>query len=300
MILVTGAGGFVGRHVVRALAARGERVRALVRHAAGATMLDDIECELARGDVTDPASLRGAMAGVDAVVHLVAIIAGRPADFQRVMTAGTANVLDAAREAGVRRFLYMSALGTSAETSDRVPYYGAKWASERAVAASGIGHVILRPSFVFGHDGGVLPRFLRIARLAPVTPVIGRGTQRLQPIWVDDLAAAVGAALADRRQGGVIELGGPDVVDWNGLWRLLKDAQSTRRPALHLPLWLMRPQALLLERLPHAPLTRDQLTMLTLGDNVVSDGGAGQQALGLGEPTGLVEQVRRAVAAADT
>ncbi len=298
MILVTGAAGFVGRHVVRALADRGERVRALVRRPAGASVLDDVDCELAHGDVTDPASLRKAMEGAEAVVHLVAIIAGRPADFERVMTRGTANVLDAAGQAGVRRLIYMSALGTSEETKDAVPYYGAKWACEQAVIASGIPYAILRPSFVFGPDGGALPRFLRIARLAPVTPVIGSGTQRVQPIWVDDLARAVVTVVGDPKHGSTLELGGPDVVDWNELWRLLKDAQGTRRPALHLPTWLMRPQALLLERLPGAPLTRDQLTMLSLGDNVVSDGGASMRSLGLGELVPLAEQLRRATAAA--
>lgn len=297
MILVTGANGFVGRHVMRVLVERGERVRALVRDTAGANRLDDVDCELAVGDVTDPASLSTAVAGVEAVVHLVAIITGRPADFERVMTQGTANVIAAAREAGVGRIVYMSALGTSEQTKDTVPYYRAKWACEQAVATSGISHATLRPSFVFGPDGGALPRFLRIARLAPVTPVIGSGSQRIQPIWVDDLAGAVAAALAGPPHDGPIELGGPDVVDWNELWAMLKEAQGARRPAVHLPTWLMRPQALLLERLPGAVLTRDQLTMLSLGDNVVTDGGRSQAALGHDGLVPLAEQLRRAVAA---
>ena len=300
MILVTGAAGFVGRHVTRMLVGRGERVRALVRDAAGAARLDDVDCELAHGDVSDPVSLREALTGADAVVHLVAIITGRPADFERVMTRGTANLLTAAQEAGVGRVVYMSALGTSEQTKDSVPYYRAKWACEQAVTASGISHAILRPSFVFGPDGGALPRFLRIARLAPVTPVMGSGRQRIQPIWVDDLAGAVAATLIGPPAGGVIELGGPDVVDWNELWSLLKSAQGARRPALHFPTWLMRPQALVLERLPGAPLTRDQLTMLSLGDNVVTDGGRSQATLGLDELVSLGEQLRRATAAAST
>ena len=297
MILVTGAAGFVGRHVTRLLVGRGERVRALVRGSEGAARLDDVDCELTQGDVTDPGSLRMALSGVDAVVHLVAIIAGRPADFDRVMTQGTANLLAAAREAGAGRIVYMSALGTSEQTRDTVPYYRSKWACEQAVTTSGIPYAILRPSFVFGPDGGALPRFLRIARLAPVTPVIGSGKQRIQPIWVDDLARAVAATLTGPPGNGMIELGGPDIVDWNELWSLLKDAQGARRPALHLPTWLMRPQALVLERLPGAPLTRDQLTMLSLGDNVVTDEGRSQESLGLGELVPLDEQLRLAVAA---
>jgi NADH dehydrogenase len=293
VILVTGASGFVGRHVVRELAGAGERVRALIRGQKAAAALDGVACELAVGDVTDAASLAAAAEGCDAVVHLVAIIHGSPSDFDRVVADGAANVVAAARAAGARRLVHMSALGVSEQTKDAVPYYGAKLRAEGAVARSGLDHVILRPSFVFGADGGALPRLIRIARLAPVTPVIGHGTQRLQPIWVDDLARTVRLALG--RGEGIVELGGPDVVDWNELWRRVKSALGTRRPALHLPIWFMRPQALLLERLPSPPLTRDQLTMLTLGDNVVGDG-AGQASLGLDSLVPLDEQLRRAVA----
>lgn len=294
MILVTGATGFVGGHVVRALANAGERVRALVRDASGAGALDDVDCEVVPGDVTDAESLRAAVEGCSAVVHLVAILTGKPADFERVMTEGTQSLLDAARDAGVTRFVHMSALGTSDATKDTVPYYRAKWAVEEAVRGSGLGHSILRPSFVFAGDGGALAQFARIAKLAPVTPVIGSGTQRLQPIWADDLARAV--TLAVRSSDDLlVEIGGPDIVDWNEFWSQLKSALGTRRPTLHVPFWFMRPQAAILERLPHPPVTRDQLRMLQLGDNVVSDGGAGMTALGLGETMPLAEQLRLAV-----
>jgi NADH dehydrogenase len=296
MILVTGASGFVGRHVVRALAGRGDRVRALVRDAAGAAVLDDVDCEVARGDVTDPASLSEAASECDAIVHLVAIITGKPAAFEHVIAAGTANVVAAARDAGVRRIVHMSALGVGQATKDTVPYYRAKWSAEESVRGSGVGHAILRPSFVFGPDGGALPQFLRIARLAPVTPIVGKGTQRLQPVWVDDVARGVLLAL-DRSDTLEVELGGPDVVDWNELWPRIKLALGTTRPALHVPVWLMRPQALLLERLPSPPVTRDQLRMLELGDNVVSDGGRGMEQLGLRDLLPLDAQLSRAVAA---
>lgn len=295
MILVTGASGFVGGHVVRALAGAGERVRALVRDAHGAATLESVDCELVRGDVTDAESLRSAVEGCTAVVHLVAILVGKPADFERVMTQGTTSLLEAAVDAGVKRFVQMSALGTNEQTKDTVPYYRAKWAIEEAVRASGLSHAILRPSFVFAGDGGALMQFARIARLAPVTPVIGSGTQRLQPIWADDLARAVTLAV----RGGddvLVELGGPDVVDWNEFWSRLKAALGTRRPALHLPFWFMRPQAFMLERLPSPPVTRDQLRMLELGDNIVSDGGASMEALGLRDLLPLEEQLQRALA----
>lgn len=296
MILVTGATGFIGRHVVAELARRGRPVRALVRDARGSRAFEGLEVDLAVGDVADADSLAEAAQGTDGVVHLVAIITGRPKDFERVIATGTANVVAAAQSAGVRRFVHMSALGVGEETKDTVPYYRTKWEAEQTVTASGLSHVVLRPSFVFGRDDGALPRFVRIARLAPVTPIVGPGTQKLQPIWIDDLARAIAVAVEATAGPELIELGGPDVVDWNGLWAELKSALGTRRPSLHLPTWLMRAPALVLERLPNPPVTRDQLTMLQLGDNVVTDGGASMATLGVGELVPLAEQLQRAVA----
>jgi len=298
VILVTGAAGFVGGHVVRALVDAGERVRALVRDVSGADALEGVDCELAQGDMTDAGSLRAAVDGCSTVVHLVAILTGKPDEFERIMIEGTRSLLDAANDAGVTRFVHMSALGTGEETKDTVPYYRAKWAAEQDVRSSGIGSAILRPSFVFGPDGGALAQFSRIGKLAPVTPIIGKGDQRLQPIWADDLARAV--MLAVRRSDDLlVEIGGPDVVDWNEFWSQLKAALGTRRPALHVPFWFMRPQAALMELLPNPPVTRDQLRMLQLGDNVVSDGGAGMADLGLTDTMSLEQQLALAVGQTD-
>jgi uncharacterized protein YbjT (DUF2867 family) len=271
-VLVTGGTGFIGPHVVHALRAREEPVRALVRKPAGATRLTAWGVELATGDVTDPASLRAACEGVDTIVHLVAIIRGKPADFERVMTQGTRNVVAAAQEAGVRRIVLASALGLDERTKGAVPYFAAKWEMERAVRESGLDHVIFRPSFVFGRDGGVLPTFVRLARYSPATPIIGPGRQRLQPIWVEDLAQYYALAVTERTgTNQTFELGGPEAVSWNEFWERLKRVLGKRRPSVHVPFSLMRAQATLTERLPGAPVSRDQLTMLELGDNVVTD-----------------------------
>jgi uncharacterized protein YbjT (DUF2867 family) len=271
-VLLTGGTGFVGPHVAHALRARDVPLRALVRKTDRATRLTSWGVELAVGDVTDPASLRAACEGVDAVVHLVAIIKGRPEDFERVMAAGTRNVVAAAQEAGVRRFVLASALGLDEQSKDAVPYFAAKWEMEQAVHDSGLEHVIFRPSFVFGRDGGVLPTFVRLARFAPVTPIVGSGARRLQPIWVEDLAEYYALALDELGAANrTFELGGPDAVTWNEFWERLKRVLGVRRPSVHVPVGAMRLQAALTERLPGAPVTRDQLTMLELGDNVVSD-----------------------------
>lgn len=278
MILVTGATGFVGGHVVRALRDDDKAVRCLVRDLRRAQRLAALGCDLAEGDLTDPASLRNAVDGVEAVVHLVAIRQGKREQFERIMIQGSRDLLAAAQAADVRRFVHMSALGTSEGTKDLVPYYGAKWEMEQAVQSSAIPYVIFRPSFIFGSDGGILPTFRRLATLAPVTLIIGSGEQRIQPIWADDVAAYFVRALElDTATNRTFELGGPEVVSWNELWAQLKQALGVRRPSVHLPMALARANAIVTERLPgNIPLTRDLLKMMEAGDNVVTNDDAAQ------------------------
>jgi NADH dehydrogenase len=294
MILVTGGTGFVGSRIVHALRTEARDLRCLVRKSERAAQLDAWGCELVRGDVTDPGSLARAVDGVDAIVHLVAIITGKPEEFERVMTRGTESLVAAAEQAGVRRFVLMSALGTTEATRELTPYFRSKWAMEQTVQAAPFEHTIFRPSFVFGRDGGVLPTFLRLVRYAPVTPVVGPGTQRIQPIWVDDVAAyfaksidLVGAA------GRTFEIGGPDVVTWDGLYSRIASILGKRRAKLHLPFGLMRAQARVIEALPGpSPITPDQVRMLEAGDNVVTNDDA-QQTFEL-PLVPLDEQLRRA------
>jgi NADH dehydrogenase len=273
VILVTGGTGFVGGHVVQALHANDQDARALVRNRANGSKLETWGVELAEGDVTSPESLRRAVAGADTVIHLVAIRQGKQEQFQRVMVEGTRDLLAAAKEAGVGRFVHMSALGTTAETKDLVPYYNAKWQMEQEVKASGIPYVIFRPSFIFGPDGGILPTFAKLARLTPVTPVIGSGRQRIQPIWADDVGAYFARAVTEEAATNrTFEIGGPEAISWNEFWERLKRSRGIKRPSVHVPVGLMRINALVTERLPgNIPLTRDLLKMLEAGDNVVTD-----------------------------
>ncbi|HZT17239.1 MAG TPA: complex I NDUFA9 subunit family protein [Gaiellaceae bacterium] len=292
-VLVTGGTGFVGPKVVHALRARGRQVRALVRRPERGRHLASWGVELAIGDVTDPVSLRAAAEGCSHVVHLVAIIAGRPAEFEHVMTQGTRNVVRAAEEVGISRFVLMSALGTGEATKDGVPYFAAKWQMEQAVEASPLEHVIFRPSFVFGRDGGALPTLIRQVRWSPVVTVIGPGTQRAQPIWVDDVAAYFAQALDEPQAANrTFELGGPDVVSWNELYLRIARVLGKRRRLAHVPFGLARAGAGVAQLVPGAPLTRDQVEMLAGPDNVVASAGAVETfALPL---VPLDEQIRRA------
>jgi NADH dehydrogenase len=208
-------------------------------------------------------------------VHLVAIIRGRPQDFERVMAEGTRNVIAAAKDAGVGRFVLMSALGTTATTKDVVPYFGAKWAMEQDVTGSGLEYTVMRPSFVFGRGGGVLPTFVKQVRYSPVVTVIGSGRQRIQPIWIDDVAEyfarAVDAPAAANR---TFELGGPDVVTWDGLYETIAKVLGKRRRLLHVPASVARAGATATQWVPGAPLTNDQISMIEAGDNVAGNSDA--------------------------
>jgi NADH dehydrogenase len=273
-ILVTGGTGFVGSRIVHELRTEGRDVRALVRRPERGAHLASLGVELATGDVTDPASLAAATVGCTHVVHLVAILTGRPQDFDRVMTQGTRNVIAAAKGAGVERFVLMSALGTTASTKDVVPYFGAKFAMEQDTVASGLEYTIFRPSFIFGR-GGALATFMKQVRYSPVVTVIGSGQQRIQPIWLDDVAEHFARALeTPAATNKTFEIGGPDIVTWDELYRTIAKVLGKRRALAHIPASLARSGARATQWIPKAPLSADQVAMIEAGDNVVTNSDA--------------------------
>ncbi|HEY3920508.1 MAG TPA: complex I NDUFA9 subunit family protein [Gaiellaceae bacterium] len=293
-VFVTGGTGFVGSAVVHELRARGIETRALVRSTRKAQRLEALGVEPAYGDVTDADAVLAAMRGCTHTIHLVAIIRGRASEFERVMVGGTRNVIAGARVANVERFVQMSALGVNEQTRSLTPYFAAKWQMEHDVRASGLEHVIVRPSFVFGTSGGVLPTFVRQVRYSPVVPIIGSGKSRFQPVWLDDVAAHLAVALElPAAANRTFELGGPDQVSWDELYRRLARTMGKRRAFVHVPAGLARTGAMLTEWIPGSPLSADQVTMLEdAGDNVVREHDAGA-AFGLPRVP-LDEQLRRA------
>jgi uncharacterized protein YbjT (DUF2867 family) len=270
-VLVTGGTGFVGSRIVHALRTEGRDVRALVRRPESGAHLASLGVEPAIGDVTDAASVAAAAAGCTHVIHLVAILNGRPQDFERVMSRGTQNMLAAAKSAGIERFILMSALGTTVTTKDDVPYFGAKFTMEQDTIMSGLEYTIFRPSFVFGR-GGALTTFMKQVRYSPVVTVIGSGRQRIQPIWIDDVAEHFARALdTPTAANKTFEIGGPDIVTWDELYRTIAKVLGKRRALAHIPASLARTGALATQWIPKAPLSADQVAMIQAGDNVVTN-----------------------------
>lgn len=269
-VFLTGGSGFVGGAVARALRRRGHAIRALVRDPAGAGDLAGHGAELVRGDIIDAASLRGAPAGCDAAIHLVGIIREKgPYTFEAVHERGTANVLAAAREAGLRRFVHMSALGARPEGT---AYHRTKHQGEDHVRRAGVPFVILRPSLVFGHGSPVVRMWIRMVRASPIVPVLGDGRYRLQPVFVGDVAAAfVRAAERADLGDGVYEVAGPEVLTYDEVLDAVAQAMGKRIRKLHIPLALVWPPVRVAAalRLP-APIAPHELQML-LEENVAAE-----------------------------
>jgi uncharacterized protein YbjT (DUF2867 family) len=297
VILVTGGTGFIGSRIVHGLRAEDRPVRVLARNPKDAETHANWGCEVVEGDVTDAASLGRAVAGCEAVIDLVAIIKGTREDFDRVMIQGTQDLVAAAKEAGATRFVLMSALGTHERSKDLTHYYRGKWEKEQTVQASGLEYTIFRPSFVFGADGGSLPIYIRQVRWSPVVTVIGDGKRRLQPIWVDDVAAYFAKAFSTPAASkATFELAGPDAVTWDELYERIRRVLGKRRARVHLPYGLVRAGAAVVEKIPSDfPLSRDAVTMLEFEDNV-TDIRPAVETFDI-RPISLDEQLRRAVAA---
>ena len=263
MILVTGATGFVGRRVVAALAERGLPVRALVHSRRRAAVLSAHDVDIAEGDVLDPESLTRACEGVDAVVHLVAVIReGRGATFQKVNYQGTSNLLKAAEEVGVGRFVLASTIGADSDPS--IPYLYSRWLAEQETERSPVPHTIVRFSVAFGEGDEFFNMMAAQVKAFPLVAIAGDGTARFQPIAVEDVAGClVGALESDDVIGRTIEAGGPAFLSYEEIIDLVAETLGVRIAKVHVPLGLMRPVAAVMQALmPRPPVTPEQLKML--------------------------------------
>ena len=266
-IALTGATGFVGGHIVAQLLRREHELRALVREPARHGGLRDRSVEMIAGDLEDGAALRQLVDGADAVIHLVGIIneIGRQT-YERVHVHGTGEVLAAARAAGVRRFVLMSALGARADQA-ATPYHRTKAAAEDLVRNSGISHVILRPSLIAAPGNEVLTMLVNMLRMSPIVPVIGNGLYQLQPVAADDVADAFAQSAEDRAIEGTFDIAGPRAMTYHELLDVLEDSLGVRRRRIAVPVSMVRFSAYAGMVLPHLnPITPDQLQMLLEGN----------------------------------
>ena len=274
-VFLTGGTGFVGQEILRRLQDAGHSARILVRSQSPIVqeLVARYGCEVRPGDVTDERSLKGAVEGVDAVIHLVGVISevGR-STFENIHTRGTQNVLAAAHEASVRRFVHMSALGTRANAVSR--YHKSKWAAEEAVRQSGLEYTIFRPSLIYGPRDHFVNLFAKITSLSPVVPILGRRSARFQPVAVEAIATAFVKSITEPKSiGQTYDLCGNETFTLAEIVDQILAVTGRKRLKLHVPSAVADFQAITLEflfgrvlRRP-PPLNRDQLIMLN-EDNI--------------------------------
>src|SRR3954470_5866784 len=287
LVTVFGGSGFVGRHVVRALAKRDYRIRVAVGRPELAGHLQRLgrvgQIHAVQANLRYKTSVDAAMRGAHAAVNLVGILSEAGAQrFDAVQDAGAGAVARAADEAGAR-LVHVSAIGASAESASR--YARSKAAGETAVREAVPSATILRPSVVFGPEDDFTNRFAALARMSPMLPLIGGGVTRMQPVYVGDVATAVADAVDGKAQAGAIyELGGPEVLTMREIMEIILGITERHRALVSLPFGLAKLQALFLQFAPGAlKLTPDQVELLRT-DNVVSDAAkaAGLTLEGLG------------------
>ncbi|MDZ7700781.1 MAG: complex I NDUFA9 subunit family protein [Halobacteriales archaeon] len=293
-VLVTGGTGFVGRHLCRELDERGHDVTALARSPRGAKLPSGVAT--VRGDVTDRDSLDSPMAGMDAVVHLVALSPlyqpkGGEARHEAVTTEGTRNVVDAAESADVERLVYQSALGADPET--RWAYSRAKGRAEAAVRSSSLDWTIVRPSVIFG-EGGEFVDFTRLVTTPYVTGLPGGGrTMRFQPIWIEEFVPLLANCLEDGAHvGQTYEVGGREQLSLADVTRAVYRARGQSVSILPVPIAVAKLGMALADPLPFVPLGRGQGHAFRY-ENVTDDNAAEALGADLDSLTTLGEYLER-------
>lgn len=271
---VFGGSGFVGRYTVRALARDGWRVRAAVRRPDLAGHLQPMggvgQIAAVQANLRYPASVAASLEGADVAINLVAILHKSGAQtFDAVHVDGARAVARAAKAAGVKRFIHVSAIGADPKSAG---HYGrTKAAGEAVVLEEFPDAVILRPSIVFGPEDQFFNRFANLARMAPMMPLVG-GKTKFQPVYVGDLAQALlAAANGKAKPGTVYEIGGPEIDTFRGLLDKTQTWAGRAKPYFPMPFWLAKLAAFATVPLPNGlrPLTVDQVRMLQT-DNIVS------------------------------
>jgi uncharacterized protein YbjT (DUF2867 family) len=273
LVTIYGGSGFLGRHLVRAIARTGARMRVAVRRPELAGHLQPLggvgQIVPVQANVRYPDSLVAAAEDADAVVNLVGILfsAGKQT-FKSVQDEGARHVAKAAKAAGAKSFVHVSAIGADADSASI--YARTKAAGEAAVKDVLPDAKIIRPSVVFGPEDEFFNRFAALARISPVLPLIGGGHTKFQPVFVGDVAQTIVAAIEGRADEAPYELGGPEILTMREVMERVLTYTMRSRPLVPLPFWLAKLKGSFLQWLPNPPLTVDQVRLLET-DNVVSE-----------------------------
>lgn len=263
MIVIAGASGFVGGHLIDSLLSDGIDLSCLARSETAANALVSKGCRVVRADITMPETLAGILHQGDFVVHLVGIIEEKgPATFQTVHVNGTTNLVAEAKRAGVRHFFYQSALGA----------YGGSWSgylrtkaeAEEIVKQSGIPCTIFRPSLIIGPWDGFTRKLVDVIKLSPVVPMPGKGEAKFQPVYIKDWLRCVRRVIDDPEGfSGTYEIGGPEHLTYREIVEHLSTAMGYRKPVFSVPMGFVKLGASILKRVMSSPpVTMDQLRLL--------------------------------------
>ena len=270
MYLVSGGTGFVGSAIVKELRRRGEQVAVLTRDAAHVRQRLGDGVEARQGDVSRPETLAGAFQGIDVVVNAVQFPNSpienkrRGWTFEEVDFKGTRNQVDAAKQAGVRRFVYVSGAGAAPGAAKH--WFRFKWEAEQYIANSGLEWCIVRPTWVYGPQDHSLNRLLGFGRFLPFIPSFGDGLQAMQPVFIDDVGRVLAdAAMLPEAANQLFELGGPEVMTMNDVLNTAMDVSGRKRPILHQPVFLGKVLGTIASLLPIAtlPLSADAVDFIT-------------------------------------
>ncbi len=267
MILVTGGTGFVGSAIVRELLKRGETVAVLGRDAAKTQRVFAGTVEARVADVRDASALQAAMAGADVVINAVQFptspieVPKRGWTFEEVDYKGTVNQVNAAKAAGVKRFVDVSAVG--ADVAAEKHWFLLKGKAEEHLQRSGLEYVILRPTWVYGPNDHALNRLLGFTRFLPFLPLFGDGKQEMQPVFVDDVALVAAEAVSNAAAANqVVEIGGPEVMSMNEVLKTGLSVLGRRRFILHQPVFVGKLLGSVAQLLPTPPLTPDAVEFI--------------------------------------
>lgn len=269
MILITGATGYIGRHLVSRLVAQGERPRCLVRNIKRASsILPAGTLEFVQGDTTSPASLGTAVQGVDTIVHTAFITADLKQSagnrYQETNVQGTANLIEAAKKAGVKRIIVISGLGTKPDKPGS--YMQGRYLAEKMVKESGLDWTIIQPSVLFGKDAPFIKGLTDLIRTAPVVPLIGGGKIMFQPIYVEDVVTVIIKVLQEpeRTKNKTYTIGGPAYYSFTQIIDALLQAMHKKRIRVPAPTPLVGIGAAVMEAvLPKPPLTKAAMILFT-------------------------------------